>query len=122
LGWNELTTRDVGAAKEFYPAVFGWELAPWTAGGTEYTVWNVDGQVIGGLMEMNDQWPARIPSHWMVYFMVADADATATLAQELGGTISIAAFDVPGIGRITVLNDPHRAAFSVLTPATQPEQ
>jgi predicted enzyme related to lactoylglutathione lyase len=115
LGWNELATRDTEAAKAFYPAVFGWEPVAWEGTGP-YTVWNVDGESVGGLMGMDDRWPPEVPSHWMTYFMVEDADDAAAKVEELGGTVPVAPFDTPGVGRIAVLHDPHGAAFSVLAP------
>ena len=51
------------------------------------------------------------PAHWSVTFSTADADATATKAAELGGTVLLAPMDAP-YSRLTVLRDPQRAAFS----------
>ena len=116
FGWNELTCRDPAAAIAFYTSVFGWEPQAMDMGGAEYTIFNLEGGRVAGLMPMDDNWPAGVPSHWMVYFAVTDTDATATLAAELGGSVSVPAFDT-GVGRIAVLNDPHGAAFSVLTLA-----
>jgi uncharacterized protein len=57
--------------------------------------------------------PADLPPHWMVYFAVANADATATRAVELGGTVQVPPSDVPQ-GRYAVLCDPQGARFSVI--------
>ena len=43
----------------------------------EYTVLKVDGNVVAGIVEMDEQWPEGVPPHWHVYFVVADADAAA---------------------------------------------
>jgi hypothetical protein len=56
----------------------------------------------------NDQ--AEVPAHWSVTFAVADADATAKTASELGGTVVVAPFDAPWV-RTTVLADPQGATF-----------
>jgi predicted enzyme related to lactoylglutathione lyase len=56
------------------------------------------------------------PNHWHVYFAIADADATAARATELGGSVLVPPFDTP-VGRIAVLRDPQGAVFSVLQPA-----
>jgi predicted enzyme related to lactoylglutathione lyase len=117
LGWNELTCRDPAAATAFYTSVFGWE--PQTmdmGGGIDYTIFSLGDGRVAGLMPMDDNWPEGVPSHWMVYFVVADADASATLATELGGSVSVPAFDT-GVGRVVMLNDPHGAAFSVIALA-----
>jgi predicted enzyme related to lactoylglutathione lyase len=122
FGWNELVTRDLDAAKSFYPAVFGWEPADWSEGEGPYTTWKVDGQMIGGLMEMDDRWPSGVPSHWMTYFLVENADDAAAKAEELGGTVAVPPFDAAGVGRIAVLNDSHGTPFSVMSPASPPEE
>ena len=54
------------------------------------------------------------PSHWMVYFGVDDVDATARLAQSLGGRQYVPPTDIPGVGRFAVLSDPQGAAFAVV--------
>jgi predicted enzyme related to lactoylglutathione lyase len=50
----------------------------------------------------------------MVYFAVADADATVARVSELGGKVSVPAFDAEGVGRIAVVNDPQGAVFSII--------
>jgi uncharacterized protein len=122
LGWNELATRDPEAAKVFYPAVFGWEPAAWEGSDTPYTTWNVDGESIGGMIEMDENWPEHVPPHWMTYFIVEDADEAAATTQKLGGTVLVAPFDASGVGRIAVLTDPNSAAFSVMAPEPPPEE
>ena len=50
------------------------------------------------------------PAHWSVTFAVADADAAAARATELGGTVIVPPFDAPWV-RMTVLADPQGATF-----------
>jgi uncharacterized protein len=50
------------------------------------------------------------PAHWSVTFAVADADATAARATEVGGRVIVAPFDAPWV-RMTVLADPQGATF-----------
>lgn len=114
LCWNELATRDRAAAKAFYPAVFGWSPADVSGGPMDYTEWELGDRKIAGMLQMDDRWPADVPSHWMVYFAVEDTDAVAARAQELGATILVPPTDIPP-GRFAVLNDPHGAAFSIIT-------
>jgi predicted enzyme related to lactoylglutathione lyase len=111
LSWNELTTRDKDGAKAFYPAVFGWKAQDHG----EYLEWELDGRVIAGLMPMvGDMWPPEVPNHWMVYFAVANTDASAARAAELGGTVSVPPTDIPP-GRFAVINDPTGGTFSIIT-------
>jgi predicted enzyme related to lactoylglutathione lyase len=115
--WGELACRDIDAAKDFYGAVFGWEgrTRPFAEGST-YTEFFLPGidDAVAGMVQMNALGPDDAPSHWMIYFAVADTDAIAGRARQLGGTVSVAPFDLPDVGRIAVLNDPEGAFFSVL--------
>ncbi len=113
LCWNELTTRDGDAARAFYREVFGWTATDTPAGGQPYTRFGLGGRDIGGMIVMDERWPAEIPAHWMVYFAVENTDATVAHAKELGGTVSVEPFDLP-VGRFAVLHDPHGALFSVI--------
>jgi predicted enzyme related to lactoylglutathione lyase len=116
LCWNEVLTRDPGADRAFYPAVFGWvagrhsfEGAPET-----YTVWELAGKPVGGMMQMNeDFFLAEVPPHWVVCFAVANCDATTAKARELGATVTVEPMDMP-IGRFAGLIDPQGASFTVM--------
>jgi len=120
LCWNEVLTRDAEADKAFYPAVFGWvanrpsfEGAPDT-----YTIWELDGKPIGGMMQMTDDYfPPEVPPHWAVCFAVADCDTTLTKARGLGATIVQEPMDMP-FGRFAALIDPQGASFTVMGPAS----
>ena len=115
LTWNELVTRDLAAATEFYTKVFGytWEVVDTGEGGPPYQLFKVGENVVGGAMQMDDRWPAEIPPHWMLYFAVEDVDAVAAAAERLGGAVQVAAHDSP-YGRWAVLRDPQGGMFSVI--------
>ena len=66
---------------------------------------------IGWLIEMTDeQFPAEIPPRWGVSFSIADADATAARAAELGATLMVEPTDAPWV-RYCVVRDPQGAVF-----------
>jgi hypothetical protein len=115
LCWNELTTRAVQESLAFYEAVVGLRGARQEFGdGDYYELQLAGGRRVAGLMPMvGDMWPADIPNHWMVYFAVADADATAARCAELGGQVSVPPTDIPP-GRFAVLSDPQGGHFSVI--------
>lgn len=119
LAWNEVLTRDPDAGRAFYTAVFGWTPGrPSFEGAPErYTVWELDGRPVGGMMEMRDEWfPPEIPPHWGVVFAVADVDAVVAKARELGATVTNGPMDMP-IGRFAGLIDPQGASFTAMQPA-----
>jgi uncharacterized protein len=117
FGWSELTTRGIDAAHGFYPAVLGWSYDEREFGDVQYTLWKVGDEMVAGGMPMNDQFPPDLPSHWMIYFNVDDADASAEKAKELGGTVSVPPTDIPEVGRFAVIGDPQGAFFSIIKNA-----
>jgi predicted enzyme related to lactoylglutathione lyase len=114
--WNQLASRNIEAAKRFYGKVFEWEGMTTPYETSTYTTFRLDGREIVGMVEMDRSWPRGLPSHWMTYFGVADCDAMAERAVELGGEVSVEPYDVPQIGRAAVIGDPHGAVFSIVTP------
>lgn len=118
MGWNELWTRDADQAKAFYPAVFGYTLDEATMPG--YTMWLVDGQMVGGCMTMPPDIPPQVPAHWAVYFGHSDCDAGLAHVKELGGTVVAEPFDVPGVGRMGFAHGPAHESFALFTGPNQP--
>lgn len=112
FAWTELNTRDLPRAQAFLEAVFGYR-AEKLPGDMEYRTLHVGEHTSGGILQMTETWPAEIPPHWMVYFAVPSADDAAAMARELGGAVHVPPFDTSH-GRIAVLSDPQRAAFSVV--------
>lgn len=120
FGWNELGTRDTGAAKEFYGAVFGWSFADEASeqAGT-YTVWKAGEAMVGGMIDLNAiGMPAEIPAHWLVYFTVEDADAAVEKVKAGGGSVINGPIDIP-VGRFAVVADPFGAPFAVMRPTDE---
>jgi hypothetical protein len=115
FSWNELMTTNAAGAKSFYATVFGWTPNDQPMEGMTYTVFNNGDQMAAGMMQMDgDQW-AGVPPNWMGYISVADCDATAALASELGGTVQVPPTDIPTVGRFAVIQDPTGAVFAVIT-------
>ena len=114
LSWNELATRDLAAAKNFYANVFGYEVkSNAMPDGTEYVEWQINGRSVGGAMQMGSMYPPEVPAHWLVYFAVASTDDVVARAQQLGGRVMAPPMDIPQ-GRFAVLADPQGAAFAVI--------
>lgn len=110
--WSELVTWDAGQARDFYTGLFGWTTKG-AASMATYLEFSVAGQPSGGIMPMDDAWKG-VPSHWGIYFMVADCDATVAKATELGAKVLHGPFDAPGVGRMAMMNDPQGAGFAVI--------
>ena len=79
----------------------------------EYTEFSNQGQPSVGMMPMPAHMPAGVPSYWMPYFQVADCDASAAKAKELGASVMVPPQDIPKTGRFAILKDPQGAMFAV---------
>ena len=116
LCWTELATTSAEKAGAFYTRLFRWTLVPSSDPAMPYSEWVQDGTHFGGMMEIGEHFgPAwrEIPSHWMVYFQVQDADERAARAKTLGATIVVGPRDIPNVGRFAVIEDPQGAVFSL---------
>jgi predicted enzyme related to lactoylglutathione lyase len=116
LSWNELNTRDTEGAKAFYSKVFGWTPETHSMGEFDYTEWKLGDASIGGMMPMAASMPAGVPNFWLVYFAVADCDASCAKTKELGGTVQSEPMDIPQ-GRFAVVSDDQGATFAVIAMA-----
>ncbi len=113
IGWNELLTTDVAAARSFYGRVFGWAFEESTAAGIPYSIISSHGEAIGGMRQL----PAAMPTpRWGIYVTVPDADVAVKEADQLGATVLLPATDLPGcLGcRMGVIRDPQGAALSLI--------
>jgi predicted enzyme related to lactoylglutathione lyase len=118
FSWVELGTTDPDAAKEFYGKLLGWQAddlaIPDDAGGGTYTMLRLDGDAVAALaLQPIQQRDAGVPPNWFSYVTVADADAAAEKAKELGGSVHAGPFDVMTNGRMAVVADPTGAMFGV---------
>ena len=107
--WVDLMVEDVAKAREFYSALFGWDIfdGPPEAGG--YVMALLDGKPVAGIAPK----PAGVPSAWSVYLAVDDADATVAKAREAGATITVEPMDVLDVGRFAFGADPTGAHFGL---------
>lgn len=111
--WYETMTTDAAKGRAFYESLFGWTAETMDMGGFQYTTFKNGDDYVAGMMELTPEMTG-IPPHWAVYFTVADADATAQRATELGGTVIVPAQDVPNVGRFCGLRSPQGVVFFVM--------
>ncbi len=114
LCWAESMSRDYEASKAFYSEVFDFRLSEIGEGGFQYSVATLEGGApIGGIGAIPAAAPADVPSHWMVYFAVPDADAAADRVTALGGSVRQEPFDTP-YGRMALVAGPQGETFSIM--------
>jgi hypothetical protein len=122
FSWNELMTSDPEAALGFYTKLLGWTVQQMAMPGFDYHVLKVGETSVGGIMALPpDAKASGVPPNWGSYVTVADVDATARKAAELGGKVVHGPADIPGVGRFAIIVDPQGAALNVITyspPAT----
>jgi predicted enzyme related to lactoylglutathione lyase len=137
--WTEIYTHDQELIDPFYETVFGFEGHTFhehagdqdqdqdqdqpqdeTGGAADdYRTWSPAGTepgpetAIGGRSVMGDAFPAEMPDHFLVYFVVESCDEAVATAKRLGGRVQLPPVDTP-FGRIAVLVDNQGAAFAVL--------
>lgn len=114
FGWFELMTTDVDGSKKFYTELLDWTIEDMPMEKMTYTVVNVQGEQVAGIMPMPPN-AGEMPPTWGVYITVKDVDATVVKAKELGGKILIDPQDIPDVGRFCVIQDPQGAAFAAIT-------
>ena len=114
FSWSELMTTDAAAAKSFYAQLFGWEMDDRPISGMIYTVLKAGGQEVGGLMNMSPDMQGT-PPYWGTYVTVDDVDASARLAEELGGRVIVQPMDIAEVGRFALIQDPQGAMLSIIT-------
>src|SRR4051812_1511685 len=111
--WYELMTTDVKAAAAFYSRVVGWTAQDAGGPNAGYTLLMVPGGGVAGILPAFDGGP---PPVWMGYVAVDDVDASTRRAAELGGQVHKDPWDIPEVGRISVIADPQGAVFMLITP------
>ena len=115
--WHELNTWDPDQARHFYSTTLGWDFQPTTLpDGTRYWVAHKEGRAVGGIFQLTEPDFEGIPAHWMTYLAVDDIAAAQRRAENAGGGILRPAFRLPGVGRLSVVNDPAGAVIGLIEP------
>jgi predicted enzyme related to lactoylglutathione lyase len=110
-----LATSDPSGAQEFYRRVFGWKSQRSASDEAEaYYVFTVADKAVAVVYSQTEMArAASVSPHWTSFVSVADADASAARASELGGTLPRDPFDVEGAGRIATVRDPVGAILTL---------
>lgn len=117
--WASLLVRDLGRSQEFYHELFGWEFYSGPDQPGPYVRALADGHEVSGLGEIV---PGRsLNVAWLPYMACSDADETAGLIRERGGTVAVGPLDADSAGRMAIAADTSGASFGVWQPAPQPD-
>ena len=116
MDWFELLTEDRSGATTYYRSVFGWRTEQDRIK-QECTLFVGDSDLplewryTGGLDDGPPAWLSSA-SLWLVYFQVADIDASVQLALELGARVQEGIKSGP-MGHIARLLDPQGVPFGL---------
>jgi len=111
--WNELFTRDMIRAREFYTALLGWSAQEMLVHDHPYVIFKKGEQQVASMMELTPEMHDA-PPHWMLYLCVSDCMKTVETAKARGAEIFLLPTDIPGAGQFAVLQDPQGAVFSII--------
>lgn len=113
--WNELSTSDPVAARQFYKDQFGWTTDNFMPMGErgEYRFIDHDGLTLGAIAQaMDGQQP-----HWRFYFRVPSVGAAKDIVEAKGGKVLMGPHEVPGGDHIIIGMDPQGAEFALVGKA-----
>ena len=118
FAWYELLTTDVAAASDFYGKVVGWGATDASTPELAYTMLTAGDVPVGGLMDIPEE-GRRLGAtpRWVGYVAVDDIDATASQIRRRGGAVLLPPTD-SNIGRVSVVADPQKANFALVSGLT----
>jgi len=115
--WVDLAATDENVARRFYTRLFDWTTKAHDLEGRGFRRFFDDDGAVASLYQLRRRHLSQgVPSHWTPYFSVADADRFAASAQELGASVVVAPFEVRGIARVALVQDPIGALFGLWQP------
>src|SRR3546814_3076956 len=83
----------------------------------DYRIINAGEHSVGGLMAITQEMADHgARPTWLGYIAVEDVDASVAEIEARGGRVLMPAMDIPMVGRIAMVADPHGAPFYVMKP------
>lgn len=116
--WNELYTKDIEKAKQFYSDLFGWtyEIDQKNDG---YVMIKNNGRSNGGIYPITPEM-GTMPPNWTVYFTVKNMEESLAKVKELGGTTYMDPKAI-SIGKIAMVADPAGVSFMFIEMSITPD-
>ncbi len=112
VSWNELSTPDPVAARQFYGDLFGWESDEFMDMGEfgEYRFFDHGGTRIGAVCGVMPGGSGG----WRYYIQVPSISKAVEAVKATGGTVSVEPHEVPGGDYIVIGHDPQGAEFALV--------
>ena len=116
IGWIDMTVANATEVRDFYAAVVG--LKPENVSMGDYNDYNMttpaSGTPVCGVCHSEGS-NADLPGGWLIYFVVADVEASAAACTANGGRIVVEPRGLAG-GRFCVIEDPGGATAALYQP------
>jgi uncharacterized protein len=123
----EIHAKDMDAMQKFYNEVFDWTLQDMGTEMGDYRVITTgpmmptepgDVGINGGMTPRQGDLPKPTDAvnAYVCIIAVDDTDSYVEKVIRLGGTLALAAMDVPTVGRLAYCKDPEGNVFGMLTP------
>jgi len=114
--WNELMTDDVEAAKRFYGSTVGWTFDSMPMPDGTYWIAKAGDQAVGGIMDTASM-GKDVQPQWFAYLNVDNVDQRVRALEANGGRVLREPWDIPGVGRIAIVEDGVGAVMGWMTAA-----
>ena len=90
IGWIDITVEDAEGLRDFYAAVVGWNYEEVAMGDyADFAMTAPDtGTAAAGICHARGS-NAELPSQWLIYVNVEDAEASARACAEHGGKVLV---------------------------------
>jgi len=97
----EFSAKELVETKKFYADVFEWKISDLPE--MNYATFEAEGGSGGGFNPISDEYPA---GRVLVYINTPDIGETLEKIRAAGGTITLENYDIPGVGKMAMFNDP----------------
>ena len=116
--WNELNTWEPEKAVAFYSKTIGWEFDKMEMpDGNIYHIAKQSDKMVAGIFPLTSPEMDGAPETWIPYLAVDDVDQRVQKARDAGATIIREPWDVPGTGKMALLQEPGGAILGWMTPS-----
>ena len=113
--WVDLSTSDQTAAAAFYGELLGWTTSEPDPDMGGYGSFLLDGRKVAGHVPLM---APGAPVTWTCYVCSDDAEKTAALVEQAGGSVVVAPMRVADLGSMAVFADPAGAVIGVWQPGS----
>jgi predicted enzyme related to lactoylglutathione lyase len=113
IGWIDITVDDAESLRDFYAAVVGWKSEEVSMG--DYADYSMTtpggGGPAAGICHARGS-NAELPSQWLIYINVEDAEASAKACTDNGGKVLVGPRSMGG-AMFAVIEDPGGAVAAL---------